>query len=660
MSAVAGLAGFSGGDRAGAVEAMLRAMEPRGRERTSVQTPGGAGLGVARDAWETGSALGGPAEVLRRDGVSVATDAAVYYLDDLSRRVWTEGVSLAGDTPADAIWSAYRAWGERCAAHLEGDFSFVLWDEQKARLLAARDFAGHRPLHYAVLDGRPVVASTTRGVLAHPACARRLNRVRVAETAAGLWGGTTETCWEGIHVLPAGHTLTWTPDTGVRVRRHWRPPPVRTADGTASFSAGADELRELAIRATEERAAPGAASVWMSGGVDSTAVFAAARAARVRRREDPGGVVPVTVRYPPDDPGHEDPYVEATAARWDAEVRWLEIGDIPMFEGARAQAADRDGPFAHVYENWVRALARGSRASGARVALAGYGGDQLFQVSDAYLSDLFQRGRWIELAREWSEKDRSGWRSFYRWAVQPRLAGPVRRGIARIIDGLPAEDYLARRPAPWIRDDFVERHGLLARERAARTGRPNGERGADEMHFYLTSPYFPRVSSCLTQIAREEGVEVRTPLYDRRIVEFAARRPRSERNSGSERKRLLRAAMRGLLPDEVLASRPTKTGITAGYFDRATRTERPELFDEAFASPVLESLGIVDGDRLRTAWRRYRDSGGPRLGVALVQTLHTELWLRARREERGDEKRAAGRADANGASPVPEPDRAAV
>ena len=149
------------------------------------------------------------------------------------------------------------------------------------------------------------------------------------------------------------------------------------------------------------------------------------------------------------------------------------------------------------------------------------------------------------------------------------------------------------------------------------------------MHFFLTCTAFPRAFATLTELAGEHGVELRSPLYDGRVIAFAAARPREERATGGETKRLLRRAMRGLLPDAVLAPRRTRTGMTTGYSDRSLRAAAP-LFDEAFRAPLAAELGIVKADALRAAWTQYRRTGRTAVRAPLFMTLQLELWLRAR------------------------------
>ncbi|MBA3556935.1 MAG: hypothetical protein H0W29_19595, partial [Gemmatimonadales bacterium] len=245
--------------------------------------------------------------------------------------------------------------------------------------LCARDFGGKRPLFYAAVGDSLLVGSTIAALLAHPRCPDDLNPVAIAADAAGLFAEPHETAYSAIRCLPAGWTLIWQAGR-LRLFRHWNPAPVREERGSP-FEAAADELGALLAGAVRERLSPaGPTTVWLSGGWDSTAVFASGE--RVLRERGWGEHLgAVSISYPPGDPGREDELIAAAAGRWGSPIHWLDIADVPLLDRPDDRAAGRDEPFAHAFEMGNRALARGTRAMGSRVALDGVGGDQLFQVS---------------------------------------------------------------------------------------------------------------------------------------------------------------------------------------------------------------------------------------------------------------------------------------
>ncbi|HSC30485.1 MAG TPA: asparagine synthase-related protein [Gemmatimonadaceae bacterium] len=614
---------------------MLEAMRRRGADVNEIRSFDGAMVAVARHAWECAPDLAGDTLVAEWDGLVVAADASLYYRADLRAALGKRGVVPYGDASAHLIAAAYRAWGDDCAARLEGDFAFIVWNRKTGRVCAARDFAGKRTLAYAQLGGTLVIASTVTGVLAHPECPAELNLRAIAATAAGMFAAGHETAYTAIQNVPAGWTLARRADQRAELFSHWTPPVANDRGrGGSSFVDGALQLRDLLERAAAERMPPQQhVAVWLSGGWDSSAVFGVAEQA-LQERGTSRLLHPVSMSYPVGDPGREDEFIQETAKRWGADVQWVRITDVPFFDRPSQRAARRDEPFAHAFEMWHRALARGTRAAGARVALDGMGGDQLFQVSDVYFADLLRTGHWIELARDWRAKG-GGFRlhdarEFVRTVLDPLLSERARRAITALRRGRRPTGYLERRPPSWIRRAFAAEHHLEERERAFAPQRERVSCAAFETEWYLSHAYFPRVFGAVAEFALEEGVDLRSPLYDRRVIEFAASRPRWERSTGRETKLLLRRAVRGLVPDSVLAPRAARTGVTSGYFDESMRKQFPFLSNGLMQDSALADVGIIDAEEFRRWSEYYVRNGGAQLGVTLLFTLQAEMWLRSR------------------------------
>ncbi len=656
MSAILGVFGSPRPLPGESVRAMLGQMADRGVERVTLWRGEGVVLAVGRYEWELEDGFSGPDLIAEGEDAVVAADASIFYRDELRRALAARGVTPARDTPAHLILAAYRAWGDACADHLDGDFSFILWDRVRRRVLCVRDFGGKRPLHYAALGGELVVASTIGGVAAHPRCPDELNLPVIAATLGGMhFSAGPETCFSAIRVLPNAHRFTWAEGRLTGPLRYWEA-PVNSPPSRLSFEDAAEELRERLATAVRERLIPGETNtVWLSGGWDSTAVFGAAGHV-IRRDELDVDIRPVSITYPKGDPGREDEWIQAVADRWGVPVHWIDIADIPFLEREEERAERRDEPYAHLYERWNAALASGTRACGSRIALDGNGGDQLFQNSDIFLADLFRRGRWLRLAREWPARPRGGFRPFFSTVVQPNLT-PWLHGVAtRIRGGRRLRNYLERPIPSWIDPDFATRHNLEERD-LEYVGRPlKTSHAMREIDWQFTSLFVSRAFGLITTFALRNGVEMRSPLSDRRVIDFALSRPWWERSSGKETKRLLRRAMQGLLPEEVLAPRPYRTGITGGYSHRWMVEVFPALLERTLRKPfILEELGIVRTEALRRACAEYPRRRDSATRVGLYYTLQAELWLRAR--EAGRESR--GRVEI-GAVPVPAQDEPGV
>lgn len=548
----------------------------------------------------------------------VVADGDLYYRGDLLRRI--------GGDDADTATLIARALerGDEDALHwFEGDFTFIAWHTTQRRVIAARDFGGRYPLFYAWHERRLYLGRAERELLADGRLPRSLDLTNLTIVAAGMWSQGDFTVYTAIRELPAGSVLRWRPGSAPVVRRFWYPEPKAPHRGTLEDAAS--ELRQLLDDAVRERLDPeGRTAVTLSGGWDSTAVYASARAIGAP-------VHGVSISYPEGDPGREDETIASVTRHWGDEPDFIDIADIPFYADWAAEAAQRPRPFAHAYERWNRALARRANERGARVILDGVGGDQLFQVSEIYLAELFRRGHWISLARELPARSTydGTLRTLYRWAIRPNLPKSLSDRIARWRGLMPARHYLDRLPPIWFRRSFLEAHGVMQRERAHQP-KPNTKNHVlAEAQAYLSLPFYPRVFAHLTGFARDEGVTLRSPLLDERIVRFSLARPWSDRIRGPETKRSLRLAMRGRLPDEVLAPRPRRTGTTNGYMRREMLRAGWPVAESLLDSMRLVDIGMVEPTRYRRAWDHIRQHEDDDTTARLFFTLQAELWLRS-------------------------------
>jgi len=606
----------------------LAAIAPRG-DRYEVWRSNDSLIAVSRFDWELADEFSGPSLLVNDGDLSVAVDAALYYREDLVRALGAANVRLTGRTPAHLIASAYRAWGPDCPRHLEGDYAFVVRDHARRRTFAARDFMGRRPLYYAEIDGGLVVSSLVTAIVAHPTCPRDFDDVALAELVGVSLAGHGGTPYRAVRALPAAHSLILDESGPVRVSPHWRLEIDESATAQ-SFDAASEELSHLLGRAiTERRAVTGPTTIWLSGGYDSPVMFGVGNAAL-----DKAGLsrlAPISFSYPVGDPAREDELIDEITAFWAARPTWLSIDDVPLLANAGVHAARADIPFQHAFENWLRALLGATARQRSHVALYGDGGDQLFAVSTVFLRDLFTSRRWGELRREWRAFGGAGVRALWSSVARPALS---ERARARRGRSSPSITFPA-----WLDSDFVARNALNERQAAAEGVLASGGGGqaAAETRRSLGNPTVPRVLAGFSALALAHGVELRAPLLDRRLVEFALRRPRQERASGGAVKHLLRHAAREVLPATVLAPRPAKTGVLTGYFARSFRSDPDGLVSDVFSTSILAERGVVDGAAMQQAWREYKTHGAGGGGHLFV-AFQTELWLRAR----------IARAEANG------------
>ncbi len=567
--------------------------------------------------------LGDEPTVIAQGNLLVVVHGLIDYRRDLDFPCGPEA------TTAEIVAEAFRRGGDRRVQGLAGDFTAVVWDEAAKRLAAYRTFPGPYPLFYSTVSAGASVAvlsSSVSGVLAHPNVDPGLNRASVAESASGLlFGEHGETCRSGIRVLDSGWALIQQLDARAQRIRAWKP-TVDVSPGARSE--GADALLECIRNAVLERAAKEhPTAIWLSGGFDSSAVFAAAMSAQSAGTVADPQFKPISITYPEGDIAREDEWIRASLARWDMSTSWVESGEIPVRTDFEESAKNRDLPFVHLFDTWNGALADQSRAVGARVALGGDGGDQLFQCVPIHLADLARTIRPVRLVREYRSLGGQSLRGLARWSVLPLVPRPLSL-IYEGFRGIPFQDTQRVAPPAWIRPDFVKRHGLLERNREVRSDHVGRSRAAREVFRLASSPFFGRVATEVRLEARRRGVLHRSPLWDRRVVEFALRRPFAERVERGESKQLLRSAMRGLIPDEVLAPRSQRTGAPDSVFHRFMRDGVLPASARLGRLARLADLGIVDPNAFDAALSRYRESPSFFMGVQIAFSVDTECWLR--------------------------------
>jgi asparagine synthase (glutamine-hydrolysing) len=444
-----------------------------------------AALAVAREEWETAPWLAGEADIATVGHVSVAADASLYSRSALLADLARAGHPATDDTPSALIAAVYLARGVSGLLELNGDFAFVLWDAQRRTMLLGRDFVGSRTLYYTVAKGRLIVASTLSTVLsAAGGNAPSFDRLALAEAASGLSHPSGRTAYSGVWAVPAGRVMSVGPTLRIEEAARWNPPRFETGSKT-SFTDAANELRDLLREAVADRMAPDLSTVWMSGGYDSTAVFATARSALAAGA--PGTIETLSVSYPEGDQGREDDIINLVLKHHGVSGRFIDSAELPLLGDIARNAARRDNPFAAMYDGFFRRASRGSRDIGARVALSGHGGDILFDSPLIYFADLVSGLHLRTLLEEWKKSREALWSplELIEEALGPLVPEHLAKSVMQTM-GKAKERF--HQPAPWIKKSVSR---AIANTGWMPLGRHSGEsRSSAVARLAMTNPVF--------------------------------------------------------------------------------------------------------------------------------------------------------------------------
>lgn len=520
MCGIVGLVDWGGRDRDEMARVLARmdaAVAMRGPDGDGRDAISGAGGSVAHLGHRRLAILdrteAGRQPMASADGRHWLTyNGEVYNYRDLRPPATTAGTALRSGSDSEVIIELLARDGDRAVSDLRGMFAFGWWNAHEATLTLARDRFGIKPLVYV----RPapdllLFASTPQALGAsglwtlRPAPGQRAAFLARGSIAADV------SFWDGVSVVAPGTIVTATRDH-TRVRTYWSLDGVwrrpREERPVAEVAPAIRAAIEDSVKAHLVSDVP--VAVFLSGGLDSAAVVAAARA------QTSGDLRSLTVTM---GGSYLDESVEARAA---ADAVGTTHTEVSLDDGDRDVLLEQFlASLAHPSVDGLNTfmVARAARMAGVQVALSGVGGDELFGGYPSFTEVPRLHGT----LRTWGALTRLVAPALDRWGGS-RMA--KLGSIAREAPGSLDETWWAYR-AVWPRDE-VEAFGQSSAPLAPVV--PDSTRGADpfdvirdlEWRHFLERQLLPDADA--TTMCR--ALELRTPLVDHRVVEAVAAAPR--------------------------------------------------------------------------------------------------------------------------------------
>lgn len=493
------------------------------------------------------------------ESLVLVMDGWLSNWEELRQELLGHGVRLRDPSDTELVLRAYEKWGgERFLHHLEGDFSFVLWDARQQRAFCVRDRVGNKPLYYRWDGTTFVFASELHAILGLPGVPAVLDAGTAAEFIAAEWHSREATLWQGISRLVAAHRLL-VGASGLSKHLYWEPDPSFDP-GCRSDGDYIEHYRGLlddTVRRASRSHLPLACDV--SGGLDSSAVFATAeqlrRAGRLLAPDLAGYTLAV----------EGDPEVDDLAfARAVAQHLGVTVREVPPFEPSfdwyrHSAAFYRNVPG---YPNGVLQFLvyRASREAGSRVHVTGLGGDEWLAGGRFALAEEMAARRWRHLVGLWKEDGDA-------YGAAPALTRMLRSGLLPLIpERYRRADRVLRtafgphrsEPRDWMAPDLVE---ALIRRRGPQASAKPTRLGQSDLTNFLTGPLGALVRELMGRLAAGVGVELRHPLWSARLVEFAYAVPDRLRLRGRRDRVFHRAAIADRLPRTV-TERSTKSSFS--------------------------------------------------------------------------------------------------
>lgn len=608
---------------------MVQTLHHRGPDDHGVWAGPGVGLAQARLSILDLSPAGHQPMRSADGRYFISFNGEIYNFLELREVLSGFGYRFHSGSDTEVLLAAWAAWGPACLERLNGMFAFALWDSAARTLTLARDRFGIKPLYYGVADGQIAFGSEIKAVLAAGLLSPGLEEGALHEY---LYFGTTHgshTLFRGVKKLLAGTYAVWQ-EGELSQHRWWFPErlsPLNLSDEEATYEL--QKRLERAVRLHLISDVP--VGLFLSGGVDSSAL------ATLASRMSPTKLHTFTAAF-----SYTSAYERETepaarlAAQLGTEHHELEVNTEGLPEVMEALIRHHDQPFGDAAHIPLYLLTR-ALGGAVKVVLQGDGGDEIFAGYPKYIGA--QRAQAL---------------------LAGGLGGAPAKALDRALSALPAliardmhVQNFRRKVYMLATEDPVRRMGMMMsgipgftsplsvlradlRERVA---------AADPFHRY--AELWPRHAHLdltqqilyldaqvlladwfLEKVDRStmaHSVEVRVPFLDSELATWAMRLPVSQKMRGSEKKWLLRRALRGIVPDATLDA--PKKGFGVPFLSWIAGPLEGMLREELSAPSLSDWL---DPEAVRVLLET-KSRGKHTEGILLYRLLQLALFKRVYR-----------------------------
>ena len=608
MCGIAGVAGLEPDPEV--LERMGDAIAHRGPDSSGIFLDARAGFAFRRLSIIDVS--GGDQPIFNEDeSAAIILNGEIYNYHELRAGLVERGHRFRTKSDVETVLHLWEEKGPSCLTDLRGMFALAIWNRRDDSLFLARDRVGKKPLYYTRLaDGGLVFASEIKAILQHPQVRREPDIAAIDSFLTLHYVPAPDTAFQGIERIPPGHWLAWRQGQ-VEITRYWR------LEYDKKFHEPEEELKEELLRLLRESVKIRLESevplgAFLSGGIDSSAVVAFAVEAsaaplntfsigfETQRHDESTFARMVANRF---GTHHHELIAGAGTPQLIDDIVWhydQPFGDssaIPSF-----QVAQLTQP--HV-----------------TVVLNGDGGDESFAGYDRYklsrFSGYFRLPGRLRAGLQGVARHAAPFLGRGRRLVQSPVGDPCEAYVATLV-------HLDPERKAWLYTPEFLRQAGDGVVPPLRYMRSHPHRSLlDSMLDTDVANYLPDDLLVKMDVATmAHGLEGRSPLLDHKLMEFMARVPPTLKLRNGESKYLLKSALRGILPNEILERRKMGFGVPLGRWLRNSLREM--LVDNVLSDRAL-ARGYFRPDAVREMVKTLLE-GSDRYQYQLWDLLVLERW----------------------------------
>ncbi|AKL96973.1 asparagine synthetase [glutamine-hydrolyzing] 3 [Clostridium aceticum] len=539
---------------------------------------------------------GGRQPMTRQLGENTYTiiyNGELYNTEELRKELQEKGHHFHAYSDTEVLLISYIEWGVDCVKKLNGIYAFGIWDNSKKTLFMARDPLGVKPLFYTKVGSHFMFASEIKALLAHPLVEPAIGEEGLAEIfGLGPARSPGNGIYKNIHEIPPAYWLLYDQD-GYKLKRYWQ---LESKEHKEDFNTTVEHVRGLIVDAIERQLVSDVpVCTFLSGGVDSSAISSVA--ANAFRRDGRGQLDTYSIDYVDNalyfkaneyQPNSDGMYIQVMKNFIGSKHHNIVIDTPQLFKALEDAVKASDLPGMADVDSSLYLFCNEVRKK-ATVALSGECADEIFGGYP-----------WFTRAEDIAANT-------FPWAKSTQ----ERKGIlSKAFSNIDLEGYVAAKYEETIKE----------------VPKLDGE--SPEAHrmrelFYLNLKWFMiTLLNRKDRMSMANSLEVRVPYADYRIVEYLWNVPWEMKYHNKQEKGLLRKALKGILPTEVLERKKSPYPKThhPAYLKMVQMQMKNILQDTT--SPILQ---IIDVERVA----EIVETGGAAFGKPWFGQLMTGPQLLA-------------------------------
>ncbi|KAB7664698.1 asparagine synthase (glutamine-hydrolyzing) [Bacillus sp. B1-b2] len=584
------------------VEAMAETLSKRGPDDTNIWTRLHVGFGHKRLV--VVDPLNGIQPMTKEkqgSNYTICYNGELYNTEDIRKELLIKGYSFNGHSDTEVLLASYIEWGEECLQYLNGIFAFAVWDELRNSLFIGRDRLGVKPLFYTEVGTSFIFGSEIKALLANPNVKSELDREGLAEVfALGPSHTPGSGIFKGIKELRPGHALKFSQE-GLKVWRYWN---VKSEEHTDTFDETVEKVRFLFKDAvTRQLVSDVPLSTFLSGGVDSSAITAIAATEFANSGKGP---------------------LHTYSIDYEGNDKFFKANEFqPNSDGVFIKKMT--DTFGTIHHNCVITQDTLAEFLHEAVTVRDVPGMADVDSSLLWFCREMKKDFVVSLSGECADEIFGGYPWFRREADLQRGGFPWMRSIEER-QNLLKDSWSSKLN---LKDYMMDKYNQTIAETPRLEGESKEEAKRREL-FYLNQLWFmTTLLERKDRMSMGASLEVRVPFADHRLVEYVWNVPWEMKNYMGREKGLLRKALEGILPDEVLYRKkspypkthnPIYTKTVTDMLTTALDDKSSALY-EFFNQEQLKNIIDTQGSAFKEPWFGQLMTG-PQLLAHLVQIHH--------------------------------------